>query len=374
MAEAAGLDADHLGSGNRMCSVVFADIVQYSQKLVSQQVTLKARFSALLAAALEHTAAADRLVVDTGDGAALCFLGDPEDALFTANSLRSRVLESPDPHALRLRLGINLGPVRVVKDVNGHTNVIGDGINVAQRVMSFAEPNQILVSRSYYEVVSRLSPEYAQLFHYAGLHRDKHVRQHEVYEVQLSATLGGLAAGALPQGGADPSVAPAAGAASDGGLDPSTLSRLTTALTGEIGPVAKLVVRRAAERATDVRALCETLAENVPEAHRAAFLAGLAGLVEAPPRAAKGQGQPDPAGSPGPRGTEASHEIGPELLARAEQMLTRQIGPLARILVRHAAKQVTSPRELFECLATHIDDAEGRKLFMAAAEAGRTKR
>jgi hypothetical protein len=55
-------------------------------------------------------------------------------------------------------------------------------------------------------------------------------------------------------------------------------------------------------------------------------------------------------------------------------MLTRQIGPLARILVRHAAKQVTSPRELFECLATHIDDAEGRKLFMAAAEAGQTKR
>ena len=79
------MDAEHLGSGNRMCSVVFADIVEYSQKLVSQQVTLKTRFSAFLAAALAHTASADRLVVDTGDGAALCFLGDPEDALFTAN-------------------------------------------------------------------------------------------------------------------------------------------------------------------------------------------------------------------------------------------------------------------------------------------------
>jgi class 3 adenylate cyclase len=368
MAEAAGTDVDRLGSGNRMCSVVFADIVQYSQKLVSQQVMLKTRFSALLAAALEHTAAADRLVVDTGDGAALCFLGDPEDALFTANSLRSRVLETPDPHALRLRLGINLGPVRVVKDVNGHTNVIGDGINVAQRVMSFAEPNQILVSRSYYEVVSRLSPEYAQLFHYAGLHRDKHVRQHEVYEVQLSATLGAQTTGALPQEGADPSVAPAAGAVSKAGLDPSALNRLTTALTAEIGPVAKLVVRRAAERAGDMRALCEKLAENVPEAHRAAFLAGVAGLVEASPRPAKGRGEPDTARPPGPPGAEAPHEIDPELLARAEQMLTRQIGPLARILVRHAAKQVTGPRELFERLASHIDDAEGRKLFMAAVE------
>jgi class 3 adenylate cyclase len=355
-----------------MCSVVFADIVQYSQKLVSQQVTLKARFSAILAEALAHTAAADRLVVDTGDGAALCFLGDPEDALFTANNLRSRVLETPDSHALRLRLGINLGPVRLAKDINGHTNVIGDGINVAQRVMSFAQPNQILVSRSYYEVVSRLSPEYTQLFQYAGLHRDKHVQQHEVYEVQLSATFGRQAAGALPPNGADPSVSPAAGAAPDAGLDPSALSRLTTALTGEIGPVAKLVVRRAAEHATDMRALCEILAENVPKAHRAAFLESLAGLFEAPPRPATSKGEPVPAGQPGPRGNEAPREIGPELLARAEQMLTRQIGPLARILVRHAAKQVKNPRELFECLAAHIDDAEGRKLFMAAAEAGPT--
>ena len=75
---------------------------------------------------------------------------------------------SPEQHGLRLRIGINLGPVRVVKRHQRARNVIGDGINVAQRVMSFAEPNQILVSRSYYEVVSRLAPEYAQLFQYVG--------------------------------------------------------------------------------------------------------------------------------------------------------------------------------------------------------------
>lgn len=368
MAEAAGMDVGHLGSGNRMCSVVFADIVEYSQKLVSQQVMLKTRFSALLATTLEHTAAADRLVVDTGDGAALCFLGDPEDALFTANSLRSRVLETPDPQALRLRLGINLGPVRVVKDLNGHTNVIGDGINWAQRVMSFATPNQILVSRSYYEVVSRLSPEYVQLFHYAGLHRDKHVRAHEVYEVQISPALGGQTAASHPEGGADPSVLSAAGAAPDGCRDSSALSRLTAALASEIGPVAKLVVRRAAERATGVRVLCEKLAENVPESHRVSFLAGLADLVEPPPNPAKNRGEPELAVPPGPRDIPTPQEISPEVLARAEQMLARRIGPLARILVRHAVKRVTSPRELFEHLATHIDDAEDRKVFLADAE------
>jgi hypothetical protein len=222
--------------------------------------------------------------------------------------------------------------------------------------MSFAEPNQILVSRSYYEVVSRLSPEYAQLFQYAGLHRDKHVRQHELYEVQLSATLGGRAAPVPLQ--AAPVVH----------LDPSVLSRLTAALAGEIGPVAKLLVRRAAEHAGDVQALCEKLAENVPESSRAAFLAGLASLVGAPANAETGHGKPAPTRSPGPRAAEAPREIDPEVLARAEQMLARHIGPIARILVRNAAKEATSPRELFERLATHITDTKDRQVFMAGAE------
>src|ERR1700674_5436488 len=112
------MDAAHLGSGNRICTVVFADIVQYTEESVSRQVEMKAAFSAILTAALEHTPASDRVVLDTGDGAALCFLGDPEDALFTANTLRSGVIELPERHGLRLRLGINLGPVRGVSDIN----------------------------------------------------------------------------------------------------------------------------------------------------------------------------------------------------------------------------------------------------------------
>ena len=62
-------------------------------------------------------------------------------------------------------------------------NIIGDGINVAQRVMSFARPGQLLVSRSFYEVVSCLSRDYAKLFHHEGSRTDKHVREHEVYAV-----------------------------------------------------------------------------------------------------------------------------------------------------------------------------------------------
>ena len=88
---------------------------------------------------------------------------------------------------LFVRFGINLWPVHVVKDINGMPNIIGDGINVAQRVMSFAKPNQILVSRTYYEVTSRLTDEINEMFSYFGMKQDKHVREHEIYEINAEA-------------------------------------------------------------------------------------------------------------------------------------------------------------------------------------------
>lgn len=160
-----------------VCSVLFLDIVEYSRKSVAEQLALKQTFNDTLTRALEHVAPRDRVVLDTGDGAAITFLGDPEDALFAAMALRVST------RALKVRLGINLGPVRLLRDVNGQVNMIGDGINVAQRVMSFASPGQLLVSRSFYEVVSCLSRDYATLFQHEGSRTDKHVRAHEVYSV-----------------------------------------------------------------------------------------------------------------------------------------------------------------------------------------------
>lgn len=169
-----------MSNGNRtfICSVVFIDIVEYSKKSVAEQLQVKEQLNALLARALDEVPAKDRIILDTGDGAAISFLGDPEEALFLGITLRD-ALRTDD--SLRLRTGINLGPVRLVRDINGQPNIIGDGINVAQRIMSFAGINQVFVSRSYYEVVSALSPDYALLFAFEGSRTDKHVREHEVY-------------------------------------------------------------------------------------------------------------------------------------------------------------------------------------------------
>jgi hypothetical protein len=191
-----------------ICSVVFLDIVEYSRKPVAEQIFFKERLNTLLTEALASVAPNDRIILDTGDGAALSFLGDPEDALYVGLALRE-ALQKPQPPGpeLKIRLGINLGPVRLVKDINGQPNIIGDGINVAQRVMGFSEPGQVLVSRSFYEVVSCLSEGYGQLFRYEGARTDKHVREHEIYTVlattaSLQRTTAAIPRHRLPAGGA----------------------------------------------------------------------------------------------------------------------------------------------------------------------------
>ena len=168
-----------------ICSVLFLDIAEYAKRTVADQISLKVRFNTYLSEAIADVPVVDRIILDTGDGAAINFLGDVEAALNAALRMRTNLL-SEDPYLappLLVRIGINLGPVRLVRDINGQPNIVGDGINVAHRIMGFAEPSQILVSRSYYDAVSGLSPQYPGMFHYQGSRTDKHVREHEIYAI-----------------------------------------------------------------------------------------------------------------------------------------------------------------------------------------------
>jgi len=168
-----------------LCSVVFMDIVNYSSQSTELQIRWKERFNGYLANAIKDVPEDERVILDTGDGAATCFLGAPESAMFTALELWHSLLidEREQQPAMRVRIGINLGPVKLVRDINGAANAIGDGMNAGQRVMSFAGENQILVSQSYFEVVSRLSDDYKNLFTLKGVEKDKHIREHTVYNL-----------------------------------------------------------------------------------------------------------------------------------------------------------------------------------------------
>ena len=166
-------------------AVLFLDIASYTKQPDSKQLELKAQFSQLLTDSLASLDSGERIALDTGDGAAIGFLQHPADALESAVRFRTKLIANKhfDYPELRIRVGIHLGPVSLVKDVNGQINMLGDGINSAQRVMSFAGLDQILVSRAYFDFVSSMSDEYDKLFRYRGSQKDKHGREYRVYEL-----------------------------------------------------------------------------------------------------------------------------------------------------------------------------------------------
>ncbi|HEY8048140.1 MAG TPA: protein kinase, partial [Ramlibacter sp.] len=112
---------------NMVCTIMFLDLVGYSRRSVDDQVALKKLFNEVLGKSLRSVAEDSRIAIDTGDGAAICFMGDPEEALDSAMLLRDLLVQR---RALQVRIGLHMGPVRIISDINSRTNVVGDGINV----------------------------------------------------------------------------------------------------------------------------------------------------------------------------------------------------------------------------------------------------
>jgi hypothetical protein len=256
-----------------LCTVLFMDIVGYSKLPVDQQMMVKQSFSTLVSDALRSLPSEDCIKLDTGDGLAMCYLGAPEDVLYAAIGLRDAFADVKAICATcyGVRLGINLGPVKILEDINGQRNTIGDGINTAQRIMSFAKPNQLLVSRTYYDVISCLSEENPKMFTYIGVHNDKHVRQYDVYEVMVYQH--DLKAGITSSD--EESTGDETVPQQDGNLDERILQIVQEQLAIIIGPMANVLVKRAMRRSSSLDQLYQLLAEEIPTAQeRERFLSG----------------------------------------------------------------------------------------------------
>lgn len=127
--------------------VLFIDVVGYSKLLIDDQRELQQELNQIVRSTGQFRAAeaAGKFVrLPTGDGMALVFFTGPEAPVQCALEI-SEALEKK-PH-LRLRMGINTGPVSGVADVNDRSNVAGAGINMAQRVMDIGDAGHILLSK-----------------------------------------------------------------------------------------------------------------------------------------------------------------------------------------------------------------------------------
>jgi serine/threonine-protein kinase len=137
-------------------------------------------------------------------------------------------------------------------------------------------------------------------------------------------------------------------------IDAGTLQMLEQKLVPYLGPIARVMVRSAAGRAAGLAALCAELAAAVPEGtERESFRRDVAPLLRPRPPAVDEEPSRGSIGS--------FHE--PEL-ERAQRALTQYVGPIARVLVRRAARETSSIDGLWQALSMHIELPAERAAFL----------
>jgi adenylate cyclase len=156
-----------------MAHVLFVDIVAYSRLPMDQQEQVLLHLQEAVRETKEfvRAKASDQLIrLPTGDGMALVFLGDVEAPVRCALELHRILRRWPE---IQLRMGIHTGPVYRVEDINDARNVVGGGINMAQRVMDCGDAGHILLSRNVAEVLEQVRG-WSDCLQDLGLHEVKH--------------------------------------------------------------------------------------------------------------------------------------------------------------------------------------------------------
>src|SRR5262245_25748204 len=151
--------------------ILFLDIVGYSKLLSDEQKELVQDLNQIVRETEQFRVAEaeGKLTrLPTGDGMVLVFRNNPEAPVECALEIRKALQSHPK---LQVRMGIHSGPVNPVADVNDQSNLLGAGINVAQRVMYCGDAGHILLSKNFAE----------HLEHYAYWRS----RLHDLGEVQV---------------------------------------------------------------------------------------------------------------------------------------------------------------------------------------------
>src|SRR5437773_10793071 len=127
--------------------VLFIDIVGYSKLSINEQRAVVDELTKIVRGSDQYqkAEAASRLIkIPTGDGMALVFYTSQEALGQCAIEISGALEAHP---RLQVRMGVHSGPVSGVIDVNGHANLAGAGLNMAQRVMACGDAGHILVSK-----------------------------------------------------------------------------------------------------------------------------------------------------------------------------------------------------------------------------------
>jgi class 3 adenylate cyclase len=159
-----------------MAHVLYLDLVGYSKLSMEEQRKTLLDLQRLMRATttfVRSEASKELIALPTGDGMALVFFGDPTSAAQCAIEISQATRSSP---AANLRMGLHVGPVYRIADINKNSNISGGGINVAQRVMDAGNAGHILLSANVADVLRQLDSWKGHLTDF-GVHEVKHGEQ-----------------------------------------------------------------------------------------------------------------------------------------------------------------------------------------------------
>src|SRR6476660_4581706 len=147
----------------RLAAIVAADIAGYSRLMGLDEVgtarTLREHRKVTDALVAKHEG---RLVKSTGDGVLLEFpsVVDAVECAVAVQAVMAQRNEGvPVDRQMLFRIGINLGDILIEGD-----DILGDGVNVAARLESIAEPGGICISSSAYDQVrGKVTVEFTDL-------------------------------------------------------------------------------------------------------------------------------------------------------------------------------------------------------------------
>lgn len=143
---------------------VFLDIVDFTAgRSVENQVAAITALNRITRAAIEtHSVASESCIcIPLGDGLCIALL-NVHKPLDIHLAIALTILAELDSYnasvssaqlKFKVRIGINENIDNIVTDINGNKNIAGSGINYAQRIMSFADGNQILVGQAVHDIL-----------------------------------------------------------------------------------------------------------------------------------------------------------------------------------------------------------------------------
>lgn len=137
----------------RLAAIVAGDISGYSRLMQLDEEGTHARVKRIQRDLIEPSIAEHhgRLVKTTGDGF-LAIFDSPVEAvrcgIVIQQNLLGRDASLPREQRIEYRIGVNLGDVIIEQN-----DIYGDGVNIASRLESIAEPGQVFISGGIYEQI-----------------------------------------------------------------------------------------------------------------------------------------------------------------------------------------------------------------------------